>query len=86
MEINSAFSFGVSGFNQAAQKITRSSERIAEGTIKGTGMTSATANQSSAPISGEIINMKIALGQAKASSQVILTVDDMLGSLINITV
>ena len=84
MEINSAFSSGVAGFQSASQQITESSERIANQTI--TPEEEEQSNSFSQPITAEVINMKLAEVQAKASAKVITTADDMVGSLIDVSV
>lgn len=84
MEINSAFSSGVVGFQNASQQITESSERIANQTIR--PEETEQSSRSTVPITTEVINMKLAEVQAKASAKVITTADDMLGSLINVSV
>lgn len=91
MEINSAFSSGVSGFQKASQQITESSERIANQTVQGSEISTTTPTINSSreinePVTTELINMKLAEMQAKASTQVISTADEMVGSLIDVSV
>lgn len=84
MEINSASSFGRASFNQASQQITRSSERIADGIQSGSSMICSSQETTSTNIA--VVDMKIAQIQASVSVKVIVTADDMLGSLIDVTV
>ncbi|WP_220149689.1 hypothetical protein [Psychromonas sp. B3M02] len=91
MEINSAFSSGVNSLNKASQQITESSDRIAKQT---------TSNQNSVqnpegvnphsyvsgPVTTELVNMKLAEIQAQSAAKVITTADDMVGSLIDVSV
>lgn len=86
MEINSAFSSGVSGFNRASQQISESSERIANQGLPMDSGNAVLSDQPTESITTEIINMKLAEIQAKASAKVISTADDMVGSLIDVTV
>ncbi|MDA7746195.1 hypothetical protein N8878_02545 [Psychromonas sp.] len=84
MEINSAFSSGVMGLNNASQQINKSSEAIANQPLSSESTTESSST--SEPITAEVINMKLAEIQAKASVKVITTADDMVGSLINVSV
>lgn len=90
MEINSAFSSGINGLNNASQQMTESSQRIANQTTSQNQpvMPEATTAHSyvSGPVTAEIINMKLAEVQAKASVEVITTADEMVGSLIDVSV
>ncbi|WP_160060224.1 hypothetical protein [Psychromonas sp. L1A2] len=91
MEINSAFSSGVNGLNNASQKMTESSQRIANQTTQNTEqnvMPEAPTAHSyvSGPVTAEVINMKLAEIQAQASVKVITTADEMVGSLIDVSV
>lgn len=82
MEINSAFSSGVSGFHSASKQIVESSERIANQSVA----VDSNAKQGAESITAEIVNMKVAEVQAKASAKVITTADEMIGSLIDVSV
>ena len=86
MEINSAFSSGVLGFNRASQQISESSERIANQSLPMDSGSAVLSDELTESITTEIINMKLAEVQAKASAKVISTADDMVGSLIDVTV
>ena len=92
MEINSAFSSGVNGLNNASQQMTESSQRIANQTTSQkqpqTVIPEATTAHSyvSGPVTAEVINMKLAEEKAKASVEVITTADEMVGSLIDVSV
>jgi len=87
MEVNSAFSSGLNGLNKASQQITESSERIANQTVNSENTEKNTYNRyPSGPVTAEVINMKLAEVQAQASAKVITTADDMVGSLIDVSV
>jgi len=84
MEINSAFSSGLYGLNQASQQITESSEKIANQPVNSENTESS--RYDSQPVTAELINMKLAEIQAQASTKVITTADEMVGSLIDVSV
>lgn len=87
MEVNSAFSSGLNGLNKASQQITESSERIANQVVNPENTEKSTYNSyPSGPVTTEMINMKLAEVQAQASAKVITTADDMVGSLIDVSV
>lgn len=87
MEINSAFSSGLNGLNKASQQITESSERIANQAVNPENTEKNTYNSyASGPVTAEVINMKLAEVQAQASVKVITTADEMVGSLIDVSV
>ena len=96
MEINSAFSSGVSGLNKASEQLTEASQNIAEQSISSENQNSASKEEpvpvaaissySSEPVTTEMINMKLAEVQAKSAAQVVTTADDMVGLLINVSV
>ena len=84
MEINSAFSSGLYGLNQASQQITESSEKIANHPVNSEN--TENSSYDSQPVTAELINMKLAEIQAQASAKVITTADEMVGSLIDVSV
>jgi len=98
MEINSAFSSGISGLNKASEQITEASQNIANQSIRSKNNDNASSNNeevvpvvavssySADPVTIEVINMKLAEVQAQAASNVITTADDMVGLLINVSV
>jgi flagellar hook protein FlgE len=98
MEINSAFSSGVSGLNKASEQLTEASQNIAELNISSENSNSSNASKeepvpvatissySAEPVTTDVINMKLAEVQAQAAAKVITTADDMVGSLINVSV
>ena len=98
MEINSAFSSGISGLNKASEQITDSSQSIANQSINSANSNTSTSEKeapvpvatissySSEPVTTEVINMKLAEVQAQSAAKVITTADDMIGSLINVSV
>jgi len=89
MQLNSAFSSGVYGLNQASQQITESSLSIANQPLQAQSSIIENVNTHSyvsGPVTTELINMKLAEVQAQASAKVITTADEMVGSLIDVTV
>ncbi|MCK5818832.1 MAG: hypothetical protein KAH18_06180 [Psychromonas sp.] len=79
MEINSAFNQGVIGFQNASTQIAQASVKISHATAQRDDQ----ASTDRAPVSTELINMKVAQHQAIATANVIKTADDMVGSLID---
>lgn len=79
MEINSAFNQGVTGFLKASAQVTQASKNISHATAQSDDQVSTDR----APISTELINMKVAEHQAVASTNVIKSADEMVGSLID---
>lgn len=96
MEINSAFSSGVSSLNKASEQLTEASQNIAEQSLSSGSQNSpskeepvpvaAISSYSSEPVTTEMINMMLADVQAKSAAKVITTADDMVGLLINVSV
>jgi flagellar hook-associated protein FlgK len=79
MQIDSAFTTGLQGYQRAEQRVGQASEAIANGASRESG---------AAPveITDELINLKLGELEAGASAKVIQTASDMLGSLIDIRV
>ncbi len=95
MDVRSAYSSGLTGFLDASAQLSNASSRIAHAGIAEIGMTenqepseSRSPSAERAPISltTELVNLKVAEFQAKASAKVISTADEMLGTLINTSV
>ncbi len=95
MDVRSAYYSGLAGFQDASAQLSNASTRIAQAGSAETGMTenqrpteSQSLSTERAPISltAELINLKVAEYQAKASAKVIMTADQALGSLINTSV
>lgn len=90
MEIQSAFNSGVQGL----QRATETAERAAADIVAQTGATSEIDAVSQAPVTTEqkipnlnqsIVDLKVAEHQAKASTEIIKTADDSLGTLLDVT-
>ena len=90
MEIQSAFNSGVQGVQRATQAADQAASDIA---AESTAAHEADA-VSTAPVSNEqkvpdlnqsIVDLKVAEHQAKASTEVIKTADDSLGTLLDVT-
>ena len=98
MEIQSAFNAGVQGFNkaqedatEAASEIARETNYVAEQPEQGQTVNDnlARENTSSGDVSNlnqEVVNLKVAEFQAKASSEVVQSADETLGTILDVTV
>jgi flagellar hook protein FlgE len=95
MDVRSAFNTGLVGFQDASAQLSNAGSRIAHAGIAERSMTgdqqtsesiSPSAERASISITTELINMKVAELQAKASAKVINTANDMVGTLIDISV
>ncbi|PKG37933.1 hypothetical protein [Psychromonas sp. Urea-02u-13] len=95
MDVRSAFNSGFAGFQDASAQLSNASSRIAHaGTAEksmaddqqASGSPSLSAERAPISITTEVINMKIAELQAKASVKVISTANDMVGTLIDTSV
>ena len=90
MEIQSAFNSGVQGL----QKATEAADQAAEDIVAQTGAPREVDVVSQAAVSSEqkipnlnqsIVDLKVAEHQAKASTEIIKTADDSLGTLLDVT-
>jgi hypothetical protein len=93
MEIPSAMNAGLEGFQNARQLAEKSAADIASNIVT-TNDTATTGNQTSLnsnskqevpELNQSIVNLKVAEYQAKASSEVIKSADDALGTLLDVT-
>lgn len=96
MEVKSAFSAGVQGFQNAQQQASEAAANIANATsspatdnlaAENVNATSQLAGSSEQVINvnQEVVDLKVAEHQAKASAQVIKSADESLGTLIDVT-
>lgn len=98
MEISSAFNSGVQGFqkaretaNQAAEDIVASTaltteqENIASNAQETNKMNNQANTNQIPDLNQSIVNLKVAEFQAKASTEVIKSADDALGTLLDVT-
>lgn len=99
MEIQSAFNAGVEGFQKATERANEAAINIAsstlatnavENTSQGERTLETQSAQVSAPtnvtdINNELVELKVAEHQAKASAEVVQTADEVLGTLIDVT-
>lgn len=89
MNIQSAFNSGVTGFNQATDRVAESANNIAQQQVtppkNEVEVKAETGNSFSQqrPVTDDLINLRVAENDAKASARVIETADDVLGSLID---
>jgi flagellar hook protein FlgE len=95
MDVRSAFNSGLAGFQDASAQLSNASSLIAHAGIAERSMTgdrqtsesiSPSAERAPISITTELINMKVAELQAKASVKVINTANDMVGTLIDTSV
>mgnify|MGYP006935359030 CR=1 FL=1 len=95
MDVSSAFNSGLAGFQDASAQLSNASSRIAHAGIAENGTTnnqqtvgnnSPSAELAPISVTEELINMKMAEIQAKGAAKVITTADEMVGSLIDVTV
>lgn len=97
MEIQSAFNAGVQGFNKAQQDANEAATAIASETVYTAESlqqrTDANDSADRAPspddlpsLNQEVVNLKVAEFQAKASSEVIQSADETLGTILDVTV
>lgn len=95
MDVRSAYNSGLAGFQDATAQLSNTSSRIAHAGTADTGMTepqkapeslSSPAERAPVSLTTELVNLKVAEFQAKASVNVITTADEALGTLINTSV
>jgi hypothetical protein len=93
MEIPSAMNSGLEGFQNSRQLADKSAADIVSN-IATTNDSSSTGNQTSInnnikqavpELNQSIVNLKVAEYQARASSEVIKSADDALGTLLDVT-
>jgi len=95
MEIQSAFNSGVQGFQRATETADKAASNIVAETTavrESDTVNQASLSQSSAyneqkipDLNQSIVELKVAEYQAKASTEVIKTADDTLGTLLDVT-
>lgn len=102
MEIQSAFSAGLQGFQNATERANDAAKSIVSETIASDTVYSAenfsqgqevndniidqnTVSGDLSDLNQEIVELKVAEFQAKASAEVIQTADEVLGTLIDVT-
>ena len=96
MEVQSAFNAGVEGFQKAQEDAYLAASAIANKTFnsedfsQGQALNQETIEQNTgsgdlSDLNQEIVNLKVAEFQAKASAEVIQTADDTLGTLLDVT-
>jgi len=99
MEIQSAFNAGAEGFQRATERANEAAINIAGSTLannvvenssQGEQSLETQSAQVSAPtnvtdINNELVELKVAEYQAKASAEVVQTADEVLGTLIDVT-
>jgi flagellar hook protein FlgE len=95
MDVRSAYNSGLTGFQNASAQLSNSSSQIAQAGTAETAITknpealeslSSPAERSSVSLTTELVNLKVAEFQAKASAKVISTADEIMGTLINTSV
>jgi flagellar hook protein FlgE len=95
MDVRSAYNSGLTGFQDASVQLSNSSSRIAQaGSAENMLMenqptaasVSPSAERTPVSLTTELVNLKVAEFQAKASAKVISTADEVVGTLINTSV
>jgi len=98
LEIQSAFNAGVQGFQQAQDDAYQAAASIAESTAVGPedfaqgqeandgAVDQNTQSGDLSSLNQSIVDLKVAEFQAKASAEVIKTADDILGTLLDVSV
>ncbi len=94
MEIQSAFNSGVQGFQKATEEANRAAENIVaktavadrEVSLESSSSAVSNPNETNIPdLNQSIVDLKVAEFQAKASTQVIRSADESLGTLLDVT-
>ncbi|MCW8833313.1 MAG: hypothetical protein OQK03_08350 [Colwellia sp.] len=95
MEIQSAFNSGVQGFQKANEEANQAAANIVantvatdeEASLETSGTEASSQNETKLPdLNQSIVDLKVAEFQAKASSEVIQSADESLGTLLDVTV
>ncbi len=94
MDVRSAFHSGLEGFKNATTQVSESAHKIANATTpvevvdkpETEEAQRLAAPRSEVSITTELVNMKVAELQAKASAKVITTADEVMGSIIDVRV
>ncbi len=97
MEISSAFNSGVQGLQKARETANQAAEDIVASTALATEQENIARNAETNKMNNQantnqipdlnqsIVNLKVAEFQAKASTEVIKSADDALGTLLDVT-
>lgn len=94
MEIQSAFASGVQGFQTAVEDANKAAAGIARETAvvdhqvetpQAASDTQASSAEQLPDLNQEIVNLKVAEFQAKASAEVIKSADESLGTILDVT-
>lgn len=95
MEIQSAFASGVQGFQKATEDASKAAAEIASSTFNSNPsvesqnvdnlQASPSTTQDLPDLNQEVVNLKVAEYQAKASAEVIQSADESLGTLLDVT-
>ncbi|NMP33022.1 hypothetical protein HII17_15805 [Thalassotalea sp. M1531] len=91
MEIQSAFNTGVQGFQDATRQASDAAANIVDATVVTQEQVSENPAQPLADsqklpnLNQELVDLKVAEYQAKASAEVIKTADETLGTLLDVT-
>ncbi|REL25247.1 hypothetical protein DXX93_00845 [Thalassotalea euphylliae] len=94
MEVQSAFNSGLQGFANANQRLNETATNIVDATTVTEQERNASEDQAiQAGLAGEpepnlteeVVNLRVAEFQARASAEVIQTADETLGTLLDVT-
>lgn len=93
MEIQSAFNSGVQGLQKASEEVTESAREIARETaaseqseVDNSTPSLQAAETATTGLTESLVNLKVAEVQARASTDVIKTADENLGTLLDVRV
>lgn len=95
MDVRSAYNSGLTGFQDASAQLSNASSRLAHTDTAETAIAEnqelsqsqhPSAERTPASLTTELVNLKVAEFQAKASAKVISTADEVVGTLINTSV
>ncbi len=93
MEIQSAFNSGVQGLQKASEEVTESAREIARETaaseqseVDSSTPSLQAAETATTGLTESLVNLKVAEVQARASTDVIKTADENLGTLLDVRV
>jgi len=94
MDIQSAFSSGVQGFQKASEDVSKAASDIAASTAARSQSisendkpaTPQVQNQAQPSLAQSVVDLTVAEYQAKSSAEVVKTADEALGTLLDVRV
>ncbi|REL31102.1 hypothetical protein [Thalassotalea euphylliae] len=94
MDVQSAFNAGLQGFTNANQRLNETAANIVDATtiteqerseFESQAAQAGLAGESEPNLTEEVVNLRVAEFQARASAEVIQTADETLGTLLDVT-